>query len=180
MYQTSLIWVSFASEPEEQKKNSGGMDRDQFLQSFSELDCGIMAFAGEEMGERQLAHLCSRGLDQLFIAVAERGAPKPRHALDVLFALGVIDEYALSPLEDERPALAKGGELGVGVNKSLDITNGEVAEPGHGCAVLLVSTTLSQVSVRCHSGAPASRRCRLAGEPGIHNPKQCSKSQARG
>src|SRR5271166_1127174 len=96
-----------------------------------------MALAGEEMRKRQFAHLRSRGLDQLLIPVAERGAPEPGHALDVAFAVAVIDEHPLSALEDQRAGFAKSGEIGVGVDERLDVADGKIAERGHGADLRL-------------------------------------------
>jgi hypothetical protein len=93
-----------------------------------------VALAGKEMAERELAHLRGRGLDQFFIAVAERRAPQPGHTLDVGLAVAVIDEYALAALDDQRTGFAQRREIGVGVGHSLDIADGEVAERSHGFA----------------------------------------------
>ena len=89
-----------------------------------------MAFPGEQVAERQFSHLGGRGLDQLFIAVAQRRAPQPRHALEVGFAAVVVDENPFSPLDDQRPGLAKRRKIGIGMYQRLDIANGEVAEHG--------------------------------------------------
>ena len=134
MYQTSLTWVSLASEPDEQKNTFEVGTGDNLLEPFRELDRGVVALPGEEMAERELAHLRGRGLDQFFIAVAERRAPQPGHALDVGFAVAVIDEYALAALDDQRTGFAQCREIGVGVDQSLDIADGEVAERRHGFA----------------------------------------------
>src|SRR5262245_3718119 len=93
-----------------------------------------MALGGEEVAERQLAHLRRRSLDQLLVVVAERGAPQPRHAFDIGFAFAVIDEHAAPALEHERPRVAQRCEIGIGVNERLDVADGEVAERGHGRA----------------------------------------------
>jgi len=90
-----------------------------------------MAFAGEEVCERQLAHLRRRRLDQLLVAVAERRAPQPRHALDVTPALRVVDEDAFCPLQDQGAGFPKHGELRVGVNQGLDVANSKVAQWRH-------------------------------------------------
>ncbi len=89
-----------------------------------------MALPGEQMAEGELAHLGSGSLDQLFIAVAERGTPQPRHALEIGLAAVVVDENAFAPLDDQRPGLAKHRQIGVGMDQGLDIANGEVAEHG--------------------------------------------------
>ena len=93
-----------------------------------------MALAGEEMRERELAHLRGGGLDQLLVAVAERGAPQPRHAFDVTFAFGVVDEDALASFQDERAGFAQRRELGVGMEEGLDVADREIAERRHGLA----------------------------------------------
>src|SRR5262249_17936962 len=105
------------------------------LEPLGKLDCGIVALAGEQVSERQLAHLRRRRLDQLRVAIAERRAPQPGHALDIGLSLVVVDAHALPALEDERSGLAERGELGVGVNQRLDVAGGEIAERGHGMAL---------------------------------------------
>src|SRR3954447_16765361 len=93
-----------------------------------------MALPGKQVAERKLAHLRGRGLDQLFIAVAERSAPQPGHALDICLAVAVIDEHALAALDDQRAGFAQRGEIGVGVGHGFDVADGEVAERSHGFA----------------------------------------------
>src|SRR5262249_56497000 len=72
--------------------------RRDLLEPFGEFDRGIVALGGEEMAEGKLAHLRRRRLDQLFVAVAECGAPQPCHALDIGLALAVVDEHPLPAL----------------------------------------------------------------------------------
>jgi hypothetical protein len=60
--------------------------RRDLLELFGKLDRRIVAPAGEQMRERELAHLRRGSLDQFLVAVAERRAPQPRHALDVALA----------------------------------------------------------------------------------------------
>src|SRR6185369_12483240 len=93
-----------------------------------------MALAGKQVAERKLAHLRGRGLDQLFIAVAERRAPQPGHALDIGLAVAVIDEHALAALDDQRAGFAQRRKIGVGVGHGFDVADGEVAEWSHGFA----------------------------------------------
>src|ERR1700730_7257620 len=80
------------------------------------------------MGEGELAHLRRRRLDQFLVAVAKRRAPQPRHGFDVRLAVGVVDIDALAALDDERPGVAKAGQIGVGMHQGLDIAGGEIAE----------------------------------------------------
>src|SRR5215469_9575557 len=93
-----------------------------------------MALSGEEMGEGELAHLRRRGFDQFFVAVTQRRAPQPRHAFDIGFAFGIVDEHALAALDDQRTGFAQRREIGVGVDQGLDVADGEIAEWWHGLA----------------------------------------------
>src|ERR1700722_19624267 len=90
-----------------------------------------MALAGEQMREREFAHLRRRGFDQFLVAVAERRAPKPCHAFEVSLAVAVVDVDALAALEDERPGLAKTSEVDVGMYQCFDIAGREIAERRH-------------------------------------------------
>src|SRR3954451_4891746 len=90
-----------------------------------------MALPGKQVTERKLAHLRGRGLDQLFIAVAERRAPQPGHALDICLAVAVVDGHALAALDDQRAGLAQRRESVVGVDHDFDVAAGEVAERIH-------------------------------------------------
>src|SRR5262245_66373585 len=86
------------------------------------------------MAEGELAHLRRGGLDQLFVAVAECGAPEPRHALEIGLALAVVDEHALPTLDDQRTGFAQRREVGVGMNKGLEVADGEGGKWAHGFA----------------------------------------------
>ena len=99
------------------------------------------------MREGQLAHLRRRGLDQLLVAVAERGAPQPGHAFDVGLAVGVVDEDALPALDDERPGLAEAREIDVGVHQRFDVAGGEIAERGHENPLAVALTWCATASV---------------------------------
>src|SRR6266446_6369132 len=110
MYQTSLTWLSFACE----------------------LDCRIVALGREQMAKRELTHLRRSGLDQLFVAVAQRRAPQPRHPFDIGLALRVVDEHALAALDDQRTGFAQRRKIGVGVNEGFHVEDAEIAERGHG------------------------------------------------
>ena len=118
MYQTSLTWVSLASEPEIAEEHLRGRDRHNLLEPFSASSiAGSWLLPVKRCAERELAHLRGRGLDQFFVAVAERRAPQPGHALDVGLAVGVVDEYALAALDDQRTGFAQCREIGVGVDQ---------------------------------------------------------------
>ena len=49
MYQTSLTWVSFASEPEAREEHLRHRHRRDLLQLLGELDRRVVAAAGEEV-----------------------------------------------------------------------------------------------------------------------------------
>src|SRR5215469_3786936 len=83
------------------------------------------------MRKGKLAHLRRRSLHELLIAVAERRAPEPRHALDIGLAGCVVDEHALAALEHQRTALAQGREIGIGRDPGLDVADREIAERSH-------------------------------------------------
>src|SRR5260370_39597509 len=105
------------------------------------------------MGEGAAEHMRRRGLAQLFVAVAERRAPQPGHALDIGLAVIVVDEDSLAALEHERAALPQGREIGIGMDEGLDIADGEIAEEGHGtvlsdcCASTPAAATLIRQSL---------------------------------
>src|SRR5438094_90328 len=84
---------------------------------------------------RRDAKACSvsPGLVQLLVAMAERGAPQPSHAVDIGLARGVVDQDPLPAIEHQRAGLAKPREIGVGMDERLDVTDGLVAER-HGVA----------------------------------------------
>ena len=111
-----------------------GRNRGDLFEPFGELDRGIMALGGEKVAKGKLTHLRRSGLDQLFVAVAKRRAPQPRHPFDIGPALGVVDEHALSALDDQRTGFAQRREIGVGVNQGLEVADGEIAERGHDLA----------------------------------------------
>src|SRR5579863_8328677 len=83
------------------------------------------------MGEGELAHLRSGRLDQFFVAVTKRSAPQPGHALDIGFAIGIVDIDALAALDNERAAVAKTREIDIGMHQRFDVAGGEIAERRH-------------------------------------------------
>src|SRR5262245_19366123 len=60
--------------------------RRDLLELLGELDGRVVALAAEYVREGQLRHLGTRRFHELGIAVAERRAPQPRHALQVWLA----------------------------------------------------------------------------------------------
>src|SRR5271163_1016768 len=80
------------------------------------------------MREGEFAHLRRRGLDQFLVAVAERGAPQPGHALDIAFAVGVVDIDALPTLDNERALVAKAREIDVRVQHRFDVAGRKIAK----------------------------------------------------
>jgi hypothetical protein len=89
------------------------------------------AISGEDMREGELAHLGGGGLDKLLVAVAERGAPQARHALDIGLAVDIINVDPLGLFQHQRPDRAVGIEVRVGVDQRLDITRLEIGEHGN-------------------------------------------------
>jgi hypothetical protein len=71
----------------------------QLLQFFRELDRGIVTLEGEQMAEGELAHLRAGDLDQFLVAVAERRAPEPGHAVDIRLAVAVVEPHTLTTLD---------------------------------------------------------------------------------
>ena len=74
-----------------------------YRQVIGQFDRWLMALGPEEVGERQLRHLLACRLDELLVAIAERRAPKARHALDVAFSMFIVDVDAFTSIEDRRP-----------------------------------------------------------------------------
>src|SRR5262249_31189110 len=146
--------------------------RRDLFEPFGELDRGIMAFRGEEMAEGKLAHLRGRSFDQLFVAVAQRSAPQACHAFEIGLTLGVVDEYPLAALDDQRTRFAQCREIGVGVNQGLQVANGEIAERGHGLASGLQryrrSSWLASKNLPRRANSRVRRRARAKAAPGAH------------
>ncbi len=134
------------------EKNLRDRHRRDLLEFLRKLDRRVVALAGEQMGERKLAHLRGSGLDQLLIAVAERRAPQPGHALDVGLALGVVDIDALPALDDQRTGLAKAREIDVGMHQRFDVAGRKVAQRGHAFAFAVPFKIRGR-----HCGAPRRR-----------------------
>src|SRR5882672_7543673 len=89
-----------------------------------------MTLTREQMRKRQLMHLTRCSLDELFVAMAERRAPQPRHAIDVGFAVAVIEKDALPAVDHERPGVPDRRQIGIGVNQRFDVASSEIAEHG--------------------------------------------------
>src|SRR6266487_2942125 len=149
-----------------------------------------MALGGEKVAKGKLTHLRRSGLDQLFVAVAKRRAPQPRHPFDIGPALGVVDEHALSALDDQRTGFAQRREIGVGVNQGLEVADGEIAERGHDLASSLQrygrrSELASKASVSRHLTGGCLLHC-LSKIPqdaetharGAQNPRQAAADPA--
>ena len=95
-YQTILMALSFASEPELAKNTlliGTGARCDQHLR---QVDQRLVRLRGERVIERQLAHLVDRRLHQALVVEAERGAPQAGDALDVVLARVVPHAHALA------------------------------------------------------------------------------------
>ena len=99
------------------------------------------------MSEGELAHLRGGGFDQFLVAVAERRAPQPGHALDIGLAVGVVDIDALAALDDERTGLAKSREIDVRMHQRFDVAGGEIAERRHSGPSLLYALSAAVISI---------------------------------
>ncbi len=102
--------------------------RRDLFELLGQFDCRIVALAGEEMREGELAHLRGGGFDQFLVAVAERRAPEARHAFDIGLTVRVVDVDALPAFEDKRPGLAEAREIDVRMHQRFDVASGEIAE----------------------------------------------------
>ncbi|MEJ1967180.1 MAG: hypothetical protein WDN03_00875 [Rhizomicrobium sp.] len=89
-------------------------ERRDLLQLLGQRDGGLVALAAEQMAEGELAHLLRRDLGQLVLAPAQRGAPQPRHRLDIVLAVLVVDVAALAAVDHHRAGLAEFHQVGVG------------------------------------------------------------------
>ena len=131
MYQTSLTWVSFASEPDS-AKNTFDIGTGAISFSFSASSiAGSWLRPEKRCVEGQLLHLlaCAASTSSR-LRIAERRAPQAGHALDVVLAVAVEDPDALAALEDQRPGVAEAREVGVGVDQRFDVASGKVREHG--------------------------------------------------
>ena len=82
-----------------------------------------MALATKNVLVGKRLELGLRDLHQFGMAIAERRAPKPRHALQQFAAAIVVDVDARRPLQHRRAHLAMGRQVGIGVDEGLDIAN---------------------------------------------------------
>ena len=75
------------------------------LELLGELDRRLVALAAEHVAVGQLLHLRGGDVRERFLAIAERRAPEPGHALDVLLAVHVPDAHAFRTIDDQRSGL---------------------------------------------------------------------------
>ena len=73
------------------------------------------------MGEGEALKLLPRRLDQLRIAIAERGAPQTGHALDIASALVVEDADAFPPRNDRGTSVAEARNFGIRMHQTGDV-----------------------------------------------------------
>ena len=86
--------------------------RRQLGEQPRKLDRRRMGALEEAVVERQLAHLARRGVGQFVAAVADVDAPEPRHAVQDLVAVGVVDVHALGAGDDPRALCRERLEVG--------------------------------------------------------------------
>ena len=77
------------------------LDRHHAGQFVRQVHAGLMGLAAEHMGEGQFAQLLADAVDQFAIAIAQAGAPQPRHSLQVLLALVVVHVNAFASLDNQ-------------------------------------------------------------------------------
>src|SRR6266403_1139369 len=131
MYQTSLTWLSFASEPEEQK-NTFEVGTGAISLSLSASSIAGSWLLAPKRWLKGSLRIC---VAQLLVAVTECSAPESRHALDVGLTFAVVDEHPLPTLDDQRTGFAQRREVGVGVNHGFEVADGEIAKRRHGFAL---------------------------------------------
>ncbi|MNE09998.1 hypothetical protein D3C80_1026930 [compost metagenome] len=90
-------------------------------QLLGQLDARPVRLVAEQVVERQGFELLLRGADQALVAEAQRGAPQPGHAFDVVLALLVEDVHAFAALDDQRTLLLMLAGVGVGMQLVLDV-----------------------------------------------------------
>ena len=83
--------------PRQREVDAGVLDRRRARQPLGEVDRRVRALGGQRVVVGKLAHLRRGGFDQRLLAEAERGAPHPRHRLDVLATGLVVDVDPLAP-----------------------------------------------------------------------------------
>ena len=115
-------------EPHPRHRHRSGVE-----QPLRKVDGGQGRALEEGVVGRELAHLRDRGLDQALVAEPERRAPQPRHALDVLVALEVLDVDPVPLVEDERSVPLEADGIGHPMQERRDIAGmGRVENRGHG------------------------------------------------
>ncbi len=107
-YQTILMAVSLASEPELAEERLAHRHRCAGHQHFRQLDHRLVRLGRERVVERQRAHLLGRHLDQPLVGEAERCAPQPGQCIDVALAGIVPHVHALAAGDDHRPDFLMG------------------------------------------------------------------------
>ncbi len=99
--------------------------RRNLQQRFGQLDQRLVRSAVEDVIGRQLLHLSDGCVHQPPLAEAKRGAPQPRHPLQIFLAAVVIDIDALSLRDHGRPDRLVLLEVGVRMDEGCDIATGE-------------------------------------------------------
>ena len=105
-------------------------ERGELLRQQDDRLAGAM---GEGVGVGDPFHLAAGRVDQALLAEAERHAPEPRQALDVLAALRIPDPDAVPLGDHQRPPALVGAQIGVGMDEMRDVARFERVGRGHLC-----------------------------------------------
>ncbi len=95
------------------EEHHGIFDRHHIGQPGGEIHTRLVGLATEHMTESQLLHLFGSSGDQFPVAIAQRGAPQPRHALEILLAMTIVDINPLAAIDGQ---LLNGLEVGCRVD----------------------------------------------------------------
>ena len=103
-------------------------------QPLGQFDRRLGGFAREGMVVGQLGQLASCGVDQALLAEAYAHAPEPRHGLDVLLSLIVIDVDALAAVDHDWPRLLVSSRVCVGMKQVGNVPRvNRIRDDGHNC-----------------------------------------------
>ena len=89
-----------------------------------------MALAAKDMAIGEFLHLLGGGLDQFVVAPAQCGAPKPRHAFDIIASGGVEDPHPFATFDDQRTPFRQHLQIGERMQQGIEITGLGIGE-GH-------------------------------------------------
>ena len=139
---TTLNLKEFLQSPQGQKKFFGASTTTQLREVGKLADLVTLPGVGRKTANVVLGNAfgvpgitvdthfgrLARRFGDLGPAVADVDAPQAGHALEIGSAVAVVDPHAVAALDDERPRLAKGLQVGVGMDQGFDVAGREVRE----------------------------------------------------